>query len=70
VGVTLRRCIEALEAAIGDPRRGLPEEIFRFVSRITPLINVDLLIPAGQWRWHKRCPPDLLTVQRMYAPFF
>jgi ADP-ribose pyrophosphatase YjhB (NUDIX family) len=36
--------IAALEAAIGDPRQGLPEEIFRFVSRITPLTNVDLLI--------------------------
>jgi ADP-ribose pyrophosphatase YjhB (NUDIX family) len=36
--------IKALEAAIGDPRDGLPEDVFRFVSRITPLINVDLLI--------------------------
>jgi ADP-ribose pyrophosphatase YjhB (NUDIX family) len=166
VDVTLRRCIEALEAAIGDPRGGLPEEVFRFVSRITPLINVDLLIKddrsrtlltwrdderfgsgwhvpggiirfkesaaerihacateelgadvscedapvlvvegtapretrghhisllfrchllgppdeakragsgapsAGQWRWHERCPPDLLDVQRAYADFF
>ncbi len=163
---TLRRSIEVLERAVGDPRRGLPEEVFRFVSRITPLINVDLLIQddqsgtlltwredeffgsgwhvpggvirykesaadriracaaeelgaevssetapllvveataphetrghhvsllfrcrlvgvpdetkragsgaisAGQWRWHQRCPPDLLAVQRMYAPFF
>jgi ADP-ribose pyrophosphatase YjhB (NUDIX family) len=36
--------IKALDAAVGDPRRGLPEDVFRFVSRITPLINVDLLI--------------------------
>lgn len=36
--------IKALEAAVGDPRRGLPEDIFQFVSRVTPLINVDLLI--------------------------
>lgn len=34
----------AIESAIGDPREGLPEDIFLFVSRITPLINVDLLI--------------------------
>lgn len=27
-----------------DPRRGLPEDVFRFVSRVTPLVNVDLLI--------------------------
>jgi ADP-ribose pyrophosphatase YjhB (NUDIX family) len=39
--------IAALETAIGDPRQGLPEEIFRFVSRMTPLANVDLLIQDG-----------------------
>ena len=162
----LRRCIETLEAAVGDPRRGLPAEVFRFVSRIAPLINVDLLIqddrsrtlltwrddefygpgwhvpggiirykesaadriracareelgadvssnsdpllvtestrdgktrghhisllfrcrllsppdaarraaldpPAsGQWRWHERCPPDLIEAQRRFTPFF
>jgi ADP-ribose pyrophosphatase YjhB (NUDIX family) len=157
--------LEALGAAIGDARRGLPENVFRFVSRITPLINVDLLIKddrsrtlltwrddefygpgwhipggiiryketaadrirrcahtelgadiaseptpllvlediagqdtrghhisllyrcrlltppdqarhaaddpptSGQWRWHDRCPPDLLAEQRGYARF-
>jgi ADP-ribose pyrophosphatase YjhB (NUDIX family) len=162
----LRNSIEALEAAVGDPRRGLPEDVFRFISRITPLITVDLLIqddrsrtlltwrddefygpgwhlpggiirykesaadriracareeldadvssdpgpllvsesmreqdtrghhisllfrcrllsppdagrraasdppPSGRWRWHDRCPPDLLEVQRPYARFF
>jgi ADP-ribose pyrophosphatase YjhB (NUDIX family) len=38
------RTLEALEASIGDPRRGLPEDLFLLVSRITPLVNVDLLI--------------------------
>ena len=46
----LLRCITALEAAIGDPRRGLPEEVFRFASRITPLVNVDLLIKDDRSR--------------------
>lgn len=36
--------IKALEAAAGDARSGLPEDVFRFVSRLTPLITVDLLI--------------------------
>lgn len=40
----------ALEAAIGDPRLGLPKDIFLFVSRITPLVNVDLLIQDGSGR--------------------
>ncbi len=162
----VRRSIEMLEAAIGDATRGLPEELFQFVSRLVPLINVDLLIqddrsrtlltwrddeffgagwhvpggiirykePAvdrirgcareelgadvssdgvpllvvetigtqatrghhiallfrctllgppdesmrattnpplpGQWRWHDRCPPDLLDLQKPYARFF
>jgi colanic acid biosynthesis protein WcaH len=34
----------ALEALVADPRRGLPEEVFLMVSRLTPLVNVDLLI--------------------------
>jgi ADP-ribose pyrophosphatase YjhB (NUDIX family) len=46
----VRRCIETLEAAIGDPRRGLPEDVFRFVSGITPLVNVDLLIQDDRGR--------------------
>ncbi len=40
----LSAAISALESAIGDPRRGLPLDIFHFVSRVAPLINVDLLI--------------------------
>lgn len=36
--------ISTLESAIGDPYQGLPKEIFLFVSRIAPLVNVDLLI--------------------------
>ena len=40
----LSAVIAPLEVAIGDPRLGLPEEVFLLTSRITPLINVDLLI--------------------------
>ena len=161
----LRPLISAVESAVGDPHDGLPEDVFLFVSRITPLINVDLLIQddrsrtlltwrddelsgcgwhipggiirfketaaarilacareelgadvsfeaapvlvsetireqdarghfvsilfrcrllgpldqskqaqadrptAGDWRWHERCPPDLLETQRPYARF-
>ncbi len=36
--------IKAIEAEIGDARGGLPEDVFLFVSRLTPLVNVDLLI--------------------------
>ncbi|NHN28566.1 NUDIX hydrolase [Paenibacillus agricola] len=36
--------IEYLENTISKETDGLPEELFLFVSRITPLISVDLLI--------------------------
>jgi ADP-ribose pyrophosphatase YjhB (NUDIX family) len=42
--------IDSLDTALGDPRQGLPEEVFRFASRITPLINVDLLIQDDDGR--------------------
>ncbi len=36
--------VRALEALVPDPRRGLPEEVFLLVTRLTPMVNVDLLI--------------------------
>jgi colanic acid biosynthesis protein WcaH len=53
---TARPELGAIEASLPDPARGLPEDVFEFVSRLTPLVNVDLLIkdPAGRtlltWR--------------------
>ena len=44
LSIDVFNAISPSESAIGDPRQGLPEEIFLFVSRVTPLINVDLLI--------------------------
>jgi len=42
--------IECLEKKILDPSQGLPEDVFYFASRITPLVNVDLLIKDKQNR--------------------
>ena len=36
--------ISILENSIVNPMQGLPEEVFLFASRITPMVNVDLLI--------------------------
>ncbi|MBF0299048.1 MAG: NUDIX domain-containing protein [Oligoflexia bacterium] len=36
--------IKFLENNAPDPTSGLPEELFLFASRITPMVNVDLLI--------------------------
>jgi ADP-ribose pyrophosphatase YjhB (NUDIX family) len=42
--MSVEEAIEILSGAISDPRVGLPREIFLFVSRTTPMVNVDLLI--------------------------
>lgn len=36
--------IAFLDKHIPDPSRGLPDEVFYYISRTTPLVNVDLLI--------------------------
>lgn len=46
--------VDALETAIGDARRGLPEPVFDFLCRVTPIVNVDLLI-------RDQCGQTLLT---------
>jgi colanic acid biosynthesis protein WcaH len=40
----IKQAIDTIDSLIGDPRRGLPEDLFLFASRITPMVNVDLLI--------------------------
>jgi colanic acid biosynthesis protein WcaH len=63
--MTLNDHVAAIEAAIGDARQGLPEPVFELLGRITPIVNVDLLVrsQAGEtlltWRqdalylgWH------------------
>jgi ADP-ribose pyrophosphatase YjhB (NUDIX family) len=42
--MSMNEIIGTLESYFDDPHNGLPEPVFLFISRITPLINVDLLI--------------------------
>ena len=44
----LKKLIEEIEHYIRNPSIGLPDEVFYFISRITPLVNVDLLIKNQQ----------------------
>jgi colanic acid biosynthesis protein WcaH len=61
--IKIKKVIECLEKHIKDPSKGLPEDIFLFVSRMVPMINVDLLIKndKGQtlliWRHDKYYGP-------------
>jgi len=40
----IKEVIKFLDNEISNPSLGLPKEIFLFISRTTPLVNVDLLI--------------------------
>ena len=42
--MNINNAIEFLNNKITNPKEGLPDELFFYVSRITPLVNVDLLI--------------------------
>lgn len=41
---TVDEAVKILDDEIKDPCQGLPEDIFLFATRITPMVNVDLLI--------------------------
>ena len=59
----LEKIINLIESSIENPSKGLPEDIFLLISRITPLVNVDLLIKNEQnhtlltWRDDGYYPP-------------
>jgi len=59
--MNINEVIEFLDKQIKNPSLGLPEEFFLFVSRITPMINVDLLVKDENgrtllsWRDDKFC---------------
>lgn len=48
--MNIDEAIARLDEALPHPENGLPEEVFLLVSRIAPLINVDLLIKDEQGR--------------------
>ncbi|MCD6399140.1 MAG: NUDIX hydrolase [Candidatus Aenigmarchaeota archaeon] len=42
--MNILEAIEFLDKQVPHPSSGLPEELFLFISRLTPMVNVDLLI--------------------------
>jgi colanic acid biosynthesis protein WcaH len=75
----LAAAIQILDDAVPDPSAGLPNEVFFYISKTTPLINVDLLIKdeLGRtllaWRndryagtgWH--LPGGIIRVKETFA---
>jgi colanic acid biosynthesis protein WcaH len=48
--MTILDAVKFLDDSIPDKTIGLPEDIFYFISRTTPLINVDLLVQDNRGR--------------------
>ncbi len=42
--MSLQAHIDAIEAHVEDSSKGLPKEVFYLASRLTPMVNVDLLV--------------------------
>jgi ADP-ribose pyrophosphatase YjhB (NUDIX family) len=40
----MKNLISQLESLTENPRKGLPDDLFYFVGRVTPFVNVDLLL--------------------------
>jgi ADP-ribose pyrophosphatase YjhB (NUDIX family) len=48
VNTSVENAIQLLDKFVVAPETGLPENIFYYISRTTPLINVDLLLQDSQ----------------------
>ncbi len=48
--LNIEESLESLNSWIPNPTQGLPEPVFYFVSKLTPLVNVDLLIQDEKGR--------------------
>lgn len=46
----LNKAIKVIEDACENPQVGVPEEVFMLLTRLTPIINVDLLIKDNDER--------------------
>lgn len=42
--MNISEAIAVLEKTVENPNKGLPQELFLYASKITPLVNVDLLV--------------------------
>jgi len=50
ISMNIAEAIAVLDKQVSNPSEGLPDELFYYVSRITPLVNVDLLIKDEKGR--------------------
>lgn len=59
--MNINEAIKFLDKQVPNPSKGLPDEVFLYISRTTPLVNVDLLIKDENgrtllaWRDDQHC---------------
>ena len=66
--MNIHEAIEFLDKQISDPSSGLPEELFLFISRLTPIVNVDLLIKDENGRTLLSWRDDLFVGAGWHLP--
>lgn len=48
--MSTKQSLDAIASFAGDPRQGLPDDVFHLVTSLTPMLNVDLLIKDDEQR--------------------
>lgn len=64
----IKEAIKAIKKQVPNPSQGLPEELFLFVTEITPMVNVDLLIQDEKGRTLLSWRNDDVCGQGWYLP--
>lgn len=64
----LTPAIATLDAAVPEPQQGLPDAVFYYISRTTPLVNVDLWVEDASGRVLLSWRDDSLTGRGWYVP--
>jgi colanic acid biosynthesis protein WcaH len=66
--MTIFEAVEFLDKEIPDKTKGLPEDVYFFLSRTTPLVNVDLLIKDKTSRTLLSWRDDGISEQGWHVP--
>ena len=66
--MNINEAIKFLEKQVPNPSKGLPDEVFFYISRVTPLVNVDLLIKDENGRTLLAWRNDKYTGRGWHVP--
>lgn len=68
VSKTLKEAISVVEQSVDDPRKGLNDDVFYFIGRHTPFINVDALVQLSTGEIVLTWRDDIYTGQGWHIP--